>query len=383
MNKLVWLCCLLLLSGCSWLGSSDDEASTEPADLVDFEPEIRIQKQWSAGIGKGQKRRFARLKPVLADGLIYAADGVGNVFAIDAASGRRKWQVELELPLSGGVGYGTGLVLLGDTEGRVIALNASDGSERWRQQVSSEVLAPPGANASLVAVQTLDGILAALDTETGALLWQHDVDLPSLTLRGTSAPLVTDTMVIAGFANGKILVLNALSGSLLWESRVAVPKGTTELERMVDIEGDPLLVGDVIYITSYQGRMAAMSRGTGRELWYQDVSSYRTPANGLDQVYVTAADDSIKALRAHGGQVVWTNEQMTYRKLTGPAVAGGFLCVADEEGYLHVLSQVDGHLVGRMKVDGSGVSVAMIADGENLYVLDNDGDLRAFSFEPR
>lgn len=377
------LACLSLVSGCSLFSPTPEEGevSVEPADLVDFKPEVKIKKRWSAGVGKGQERYFTGLVPALDQGIIYAADGRGNVFAVDASSGDRRWKVELGTSLSGGVGAGFGLVLVGDMEGSVYALNADNGSRRWQHQVSSEVLSAPGINQDMVIVQTQDGVLEALDAGSGEMRWQYDTDLPSLTLRGTSSPLVTDTMVIAGFANGKIVALSASTGSLLWEIRVAIPKGTTELERMVDIDGNPLLVGDVIYITSYQGRIAAMSRGTGRELWFQDGSSHQTPGFGLSQLYVTESDDTVKALRSSSGQVVWSNDQMTYRKLTAPVVAGGYVCVADADGYLHLLSQTDGRYVGRIKVDGSGVSAPMLADDETLFVFDNGGDLRAYRFE--
>lgn len=384
MKKLIVLLCLTMLSGCSWMKFWEgDDAEAKPAELVKFEEEIRVRKLWSRGTGSGMDNVYRTLRPALANGAIYAADIKGRVTAVDADSGKELWQTDLEKDLSGGVGTGGGLVLVADLDGRLFALDAATGQQRWRRKLNTEILSAPGANGEVVVVQTLDAKVYGLDAASGQTLWQYNTDTPNLTLRGGSAPLVTDTTVIAGFSNGKIIALDVDNGNQLWENRVAVPQGRTELERMVDVEGSPLLVGDMVYATSYQGRVAAMSRGTGRGLWYQDLSSFRSPGYGDNQVLVTSDSDEVKALRASSGQVLWTNDQLTYRRLTGPVAVDNLVAVADSEGYVHVLAGSDGRMVGRVRVDGSGVTAPMISDGSTLYVMDNDGDVTAYRFEPR
>jgi outer membrane protein assembly factor BamB len=386
MKKLSLLMCVFLMSGCSWMKfwESDDDNEIKPAELEKFEEEVVVRKLWSRGAGSGQDELHSTLKPALSSGgMLYTADGNGRVFAINAGSGKIAWSVNLDKPLSGGVGFGAGLVLVGDLDGRVFALDAASGATLWRKRVKSEVIAAPTTNGSTVIVQTFDSRMLGLDAQTGDELWQFNTDAPILTLRGSSSPVMAGDTVVTGFPNGKIIALNADDGGQLWENRIAVPKGRTELERMVDIYGSPVIVGDVVYATSYQGRVAALSRGTGRALWYQDISSYRQPGFGSDQVFVTQDDDEIKALRANSGQVLWTNSLMTYRKMTAPAYVDGYVAVADSEGYLHVLSARDGHLVGRTRVDGSGVSAPMLTDGSTLYVFDNGGDLSAYQIQSR
>src|SRR5690606_17157966 len=143
------------------------------------------------------------------------------------------------------------------------------------------------------------------------------------------------------------------------------------------------LVNDVVYVTSYQGRAAAMSRGAGRALWYQDISSYRQPAFGQDQIYISKDNDELAALRANRGQVLWTNDQLANHGLTAAHDLAGHVVVGDAEGFLHVLSPVDGRFVGRTKVSGSGLTVASVTDGSTLYVLANDGKVVAYRFEKR
>lgn len=368
----------LLITGCSWLGGDDDDAAITPAELVKFKQEVAIKRQWSTSIGSANQDYRNSLRPTVNGDSIFTGDHEGTVTALNVSNGKKVWQVNLDVSVSGGVGYGAGMVMVGTIEGEVYALDASDGSVLWTSQVSSEVVSSPKSNGEIVAVQTIDDRLFALDAKTGEEIWQHDGDAPILSVRGTSESVVTGNMVLSGFDTGKLVAFNPDNGSLIWESRLAVPKGRTELERMVDIDGEPLLVGDVIYAVTYQGRLGALSRGTGRSLWFQDSSSHHAPAYSQEQVYVTEDKDAVRAFKAGSGQPVWINEQLFLRRLTGPARLAGTIAVADAEGYLHLLDPVDGHFVGRVKVDGSGVSAPMLTVGESLIVQANDGSVTAY-----
>jgi outer membrane protein assembly factor BamB len=368
----------LLLTGCSFFGGDDDDAAIEPAELVKFKPEVDIKRQWSAKVGSGTRDYWAGLKPIASRSAVFAAGHEGNIVAVDKDTGKRLWSTDLEVGISGGLGYGSGMVMLGTIEGEVYALDENNGSTLWSAQVGTEILASPTTNGKVVAVQTVDNKLFALDANSGAELWQHDGDAPILTVRGTSEALVTDNMVLSGFDSGKLIAFNSSNGSLIWESRIALPKGRTELERMVDIDGQPLLVGDVIYAVTYQGRLGALSRGTGRSLWFQDSSSYSSPAHSDGKIFVSEAQDTVRAFKAGSGQVVWSNEQLFLRRLTGPAKLAGTIAVADGEGFLHLLDPSDGHFVGRVKVDGSGVSAPLLSLGDSLVVQSNSGTLSSY-----
>jgi len=375
------LACTLLLSGCSWFGGDDDEAEIQPAELVEFEQEATITKQWSANIGADNKDFWNSLRPAASTELVFAADHEGKITAIDLATGERRWSTELEQLVSGGVGYGSGLVMVGTIEGQVYALNADDGAIVWTSTVSSEILSSPQSNGQVVVVQTIDNKLFALNAADGSAIWQHEDDAPLLSVRGTSTPVVTEKMVLTGFDSGKLIAFNPENGSLIWEARMALPKGRTDLERMVDLDGSPLLDGDVIYAVTYQGRLGAISRGTGRSLWFQDSNSYQTPAQSLDQVYVSEADSTVRSFRAGSGQVIWSNEDLFLRRVTSPAKLGGTIAVADAEGYLHLLDPLDGHFVARTKVHSSGVSAPMLTVGDSLIVQANNGSLNAFKIQ--
>jgi outer membrane protein assembly factor BamB len=375
MKRFATLACVALLAACS----SNDAVDLEPADLVDIDTNAKVKKLWSEGVGSGMGKQYTLLQPAIKGDVVYAADHEGTVVALDRNSGREQWEVELETQVSGGVGLGQGRVLIGTLSGEVIALEASTGSVQWRQQVSSEVLAPPAGNGDIVAVQTLDGKVIALNATDGEQRWRYDTVQPALTLRGTSSPLVTENTVYAGFSSGKILAIESRDGILRWDQRLAVAKGRTELDRVIDIEGSPILVDDILYAASYQGRIMALNRGTGRPIWAHEDSTYQNLSAGLGYVFLVGADDTVKAYNATSGQLMWENDQLTRRRLGASQTFGSYVAVADFEGYVHIMSQTDGAFVARRKVDGNGVSAPMASVDDVLYVLGNSGDMEALS----
>lgn len=364
------------LSGCG-LWSSPDEI--EPAELVDFDAEKEVSVVWSSQVGDGPGEGYHQFAPAIGDTRIFATDAEGDVHAFDRANGDRLWEVELDMRLSGGVGYGFGTVIVASENGEVIALDSDNGAELWRTRVASEVVAQPQVNADLVVVQVINGQVAAFDRVTGEHRWTYDSQIPQLSLRGTSAPVVTPQATLTGFANGKLIAIDNASGNALWEERVALAEGRSELERIVDIDGRPLIYNGTVFVSSYQGRLVALNPYGPRIIWNIDFSSYRSLAAGFGNIYAISADDKIDALDASSSASVWQQPALYYRGLTSPAVIGNTLVVGDTEGYLHFMSQVDGHFVARYNFDSSGIySDPQVVDNV-LYVLSNDGRLSALT----
>lgn len=364
----------LLLVGCS--GSSKKELP--PAELEKFTAEVQLDRSWKRNIGVGQGELFNNLQPAL-DGLtLYAADAKGRVVAMDRDTGKVNWQVKLKEPLSGAVGVGGGRVLLGTLDGRVITLDENDGSELWRAQVSSEVLAPPQTNGDIVVVQSQDDKLVALDIGTGEQRWIYESSLPVLTVRGHSTPVVSLHRVYAGLASGRLVALDAENGIPLWEQRIAQPQGRSELERMVDIDGRLLLDDQTLYAATYQGNLVAVDAESGNIRWQRPTSSHAGPGAGFGSVYLSKADGTVEAYDQNRATPLWTNDNLLRRQLTGPVAFSSYVAVADFQGYLHLLAQTDGRLVGRVRVDSKGVRVPPIVQGGTLYVYGNSGDLAAY-----
>lgn len=362
--------------------SSSEKKAQQPLPLEKITQEVKLHKEWSTSIGSGQGKLWNKLVPAIDGGHIYAADARGLIVALDRYEGKKQWQRKLKnVEISGAVGASDGLVVVGTLAGEVIALDANNGEELWRSQIGSEILAPPAVNDRVVVVQTQDDRLIALDAYTGAQHWAYESPPALLTLRGTSAPLLTDFVVFAGLSTGKIIALELEHGLPLWEQRVAIPSGRTELERMVDVDGTLLLQEGVLYVSAYNGRVAGLEAQSGSVLWQRDSSSTGAVAQGYGNAYVSQDGGVVEAIDERSSSVLWRNEQLLRRQPTGMGVMSSYVATADIEGYVHLLSQVDGRFVARTRVDSKGVRVRPLIEGGWMYVYGNSGKLVALTIQ--
>ncbi|AYC31960.1 outer membrane protein assembly factor BamB [Pseudomonas cavernae] len=365
----------VLAAGCS----SNSKKELPPAELPDFTEEVQLKTEWSRSIGDGQGDSYNMLVPAVDGDSIFAADVNGEVKAMNRLTGDVLWEQDLDLPVSGAIGAGYGLVLVGTLRGEVIALDASSGEEKWRARVTSEVLAPPANNGDVVVVQTQDDRIIALDAATGSQRWVFDNTPAVLTLRGTSAPLVTSRLAIAGLSTGKVIALDIQRGLPVWEQRVAVPQGRSELDRIVDIDGALRLSGNTVYVTTYQGRVAGLDLDSGRILWQHEASSYVGLAEGLGSVYVSEASGTVDSIDERSTSVLWSNDKLARRQLSAPEVFSSYVAFGDLEGYLHLVSQTDGRFVGRERIDSDGLRARPLVVGDWLYAYGNGGKLVALT----
>jgi outer membrane protein assembly factor BamB len=371
---------LAILAGCSSFSSDDDEQ--EPAPLPDFKEELRFDEVWSRNVGDGQGELYNRLAPAVRGDRIVAAAADGDIEAFDRSSGRALWDAEIDAPLSGGVGMGCGLVLVGSEDGRLWALSEEDGKLLWEKQLSGQALAPPRCEADTVVVLTFNGSLAGLDAKTGEKRWTYAASNPVLILRASAAPLIANNTVVAGFANGKVAAVDLETGKPLWEARVGTSQGSSEIERQVDVGGDLLLSDNMLFAVAYQGRLTALDVHSGRRLWERAASSYVGLSEGFNNVYVVSAGGSITAFAKNDQGVRWEQTALARRVLSGSATLSNYLAVGDFEGYLHLLSQIDGHFVARTRVDSDGLRVAPLVVEDMLYVYGNSGELVAYRLKP-
>ena len=376
----------LLTTGCSTITGwfSDDEFDPrEPVELEKITEQVKLKSRWSRGVGDGQGEGLLKINPILVGDSLYAASAEGRVMSVDPESGRVRWKQDLDLALSGGVGHHGNSVFVGASEGLVMRLDAASGSEIWRAPVSGEVLSAPKGDGRYVVAQTYDGKLMGFDYETGEVRWTYTSDVPVLTLRGTGTPMILGDNAIAGFADGKVVAINLRSGNVAWEVRVAIPQGRSEIERIVDIDGSMAVQSNELYVASYQGRLAAIDTRSGRRLWQRNVSSVSGVGIGFGNVYVADDDGTVSAFLRNGQGVRWQNIDLGFRDLSRPTPVSSYVAVVDFEGYLHLLSQVDGEIVGRTKVDSSGARADMLTRGNRLFVFTNDGALKAYDVEAR
>ena len=366
------------MSGISDYFSGGEDNAEPPAALTEFTAEVQIDKLWSSSTGVGANEQTVKLAPAIHNQKIITADREGLVHAQHLATGDDIWEIETELKLSGGVGLGAETVILGSSNADVIALNSDTGEKLWSVKVSSEVLAIPTVAKNIVIVRTTDGTVTALSEQTGAKLWSYEHNVPALSIRGTGAPLIVEDKVIAGYDNGKLIALNLRNGKFAWETTISIPKGRSEVERLVDLDVDPIEVNDVIYIASYRGGIAAISASDGDGMWRnENISSYSGLSNDFRYLYLSDSKSNVWQVDQRTGGGLWQQKDLHHRRLTAPTTYQNYVVVGDFEGYVHWLSSSDGRQLGRIQISDSPIEAKPVVVDDVVYVYAKDGTLAA------
>jgi outer membrane protein assembly factor BamB len=366
----------LLVAGCGLFADKDEEL--EPKELVAIKESVKVRKVWSAKVGGGSEALRLALRPTGDGNRIYAASHDGRVSAFDAETGKLAWRTELDVEITAGPGAGEGSVAVMSRDGYAILLDAADGGERWRVDVEAESLARPLIKNENVVVQTIDNRLQAFSLFDGRARWSIQQSTPPLTMRGSSSPVAVGGTVIAGFDSGRILGAELDSGTVVWEGMLSPPQGRSDLDRLSDIDGELAVVGQDVYATGYQGRLAAMASESGQVLWSREVSSFEGVSADWNGLYTVRDDGEILALTRRNGSESWRNDSLLRREPTLPIPFGTTVVVGDLEGYIHFFSTIDGEAVAREKLGGSAISSDPFVMANRLYVQTDGGELGVF-----
>jgi outer membrane protein assembly factor BamB len=319
------------------------------------------------------------LRPQAEGDDVFAAGG-SQVIRLAVQSGNALWRADAGVQVSAGVGVGQGLVLAGGSKGALLAWDMTNGQLRWKTTLSSEVSGQLLALPDIVIARTGDGRVHGLSAADGSRKWLYSRNLPVLSLRGSGGLAVRDDVLYAGFPGGKLVALNVANGAQLWEATVALPRGATELERVADVMGSPVVDAQQVCAVAYQGRVACFDRSNGAPLWARDTSSNSGLAMDARNVYVSDDKDAITAYDKSTGRAGWRQDKLARRQITAPLALGAWIVVADGEGYVHVLSSEDGSFVARAKVD-SAVRTAPVDIGPGLAVQTGKGNVFAFKLK--
>ena len=376
---------LLSLAGCgtkefihTMISGTDN--SDPPTPLVKIETPAEITELWSKSIGKGSSKYFLRLTPAHIQSKVFVADISGNLEAIDATSGSSLWKNDADLTITGGPGASEKLTIIGSDEGDVLAYSSETGKLMWQAKVSSEILAAPQEAYDIVIVRTIDGKIFGLNANDGSRLWIYGRAVPTLTLRGTSNPVITGDVVIAGFDGGRLAAIELHTGKLIWETSVSLASGSSQLERMVDIDSDPVVIDNDIYVATFQGRLASVTLESGHISWTRDISSYAGLTSDGQNIYITDDQSHVWALDRASGNSVWKQENLFARMVTAPATIGDLVVVGDLEGYLHWIDKNSGQLVARTRVSKNAIIAPPVAVEDIVYAYSSDGILGAYTF---
>lgn len=358
---------MLVLAGLLVACSSAPQ-KPKPAELPPGANLIGVRQAWASKIGKVD---FPLAVRVVGQSVAVAASD-GTVAVIDPDSGADRWRTALGAPLSAGVGYDgqrAAVVTLGN---EVVVLES--GRVTWRQRLNAISLTAPLVAGGRVFVLGADRTISAFDGQSGRRIWQQQRSGDALILRQAGVMLAVGNTLVVGLS-GKLVGLNPLNGSVRWESAIAAPRGTNDIERLVDLVAGVSREGDVVCARAFQAAVGCVDAARGQTLW----SKPAVGATGLDgdrsMVYGVEADGAVAAWRRDDGERAWTQELLRYRSVGAPLLAGRSVVVGDGGGLLHFLSREDGAPLARVNTDGSAIVVAPVLAGTTLVVVTQAGSV--------
>jgi len=376
------------LSSCSWIsdyfGSPDN--SEPPAELVEFQPDVDIVERWYLDVDEGSKN--LNLQVALSDTTAYVIDSKGYLSAIDPEKGNALWSRKTAVKVRSGPVYDEGVLYLGTRDAELVAVSANkvkvkvkvEDEVLWRTSLSSEVLALPTVTDDKIIVRMSDGRITAVSKEDGRHIWSYQRRQPLLTLRGVSRPLVVGRQVLVGMDDGHMVSLDEDTGQVIWDKAVAVPRGTTELQRIVDLDANPVVDQGAVFVASYSGKLSALSLESGQPIWSRDLSIHSGIAISGSYVVVVDEKDNIWAIDRRTGASYWKQDMLRARHLSAPIIVGDYVLVADLEGYVHAFYIKDGHLSDRKQVDDSGIVSMRVMSDERFIVLGHSGEVTMLGF---
>jgi outer membrane protein assembly factor BamB len=365
-------------------GCSTTDTFEQPAPVPEVVSSVELEEVWNRSIGDGHDGSFLYLEPLYTGDRIFAASADGEVYALEPEAGQTVWERDIDREIMAGVGGDQALIYVVTRDARLLALSRDDGQEVWNATLPNEVLAAPSSNNSMVVVQSIDGKVHAFNTSNGEKLWQYDSAVPPLSLRAAAAPLVGADLVLASLANGRLIALSNETGQPVWQYQVGEPAGRTELERLVDVAGVPLILDSAALTVGYQGKLALVDIESGREIWSRPASSLHSPMISDGNIFLAASSGDVFALRGQDRRELWRQDKLAWRQLSQPIVLDDYLLVGDFEGYIHILSLEDGSLQGQLEFDDEGLRVPFkLMSGGRLLVYGNSGEMSVFTLDKR
>lgn len=380
---------LPVLLGLSVVACSSTPDLTPMSPLPEVGNTLKANKLWSASIGNGVGKYYSQLSPVVAGERLFAASRDGKLAAFDKETGKRQWQLRLDKlaindqhrspRIAGGLTAAYGNLYFGSENGLVYAVSQADGELLWTQTVAGEVLAAPAVDEGKVVVHTSAGNLIALNSTSGEQEWQLRNEQPSLTLRSQATPLTAGGAVLYGRADGRLGIALLATGQPVRDTRIANPRGATELERMVDVAAKPVILGDILFTIAYNGQLTAHQLISGQELWKRQYQGSQDLSTDGRLLYISDSRSHLFAVDARSGMEVWSNTELENRQLTASVIFGDYLVAGDGEGYLYWFDSQTGVLKSLQRVDSKGLYVAPVVAGNTLYVQSRSGDLLAIA----
>lgn len=267
--------------------------------------------------------------PVLADGVLYFGSDDGNVYALDAATGRQLWKRATGGPVPATPAVAGGVVYVGSYDGKFYALSAKTGAPRWRFATEGE---------RRFEAKGLHGI----QPRTQTIADMFDIWL--------SSPVVVEGTVYFGSGDTHVYALDTATGALRWKFK------TGDV-----VHASPAYANGTLYVGSWDSFFYAIDAATGKEKWkfhagedplmHNQVGFQSSPAVADGVVYTGCRDSHLYALDAATGKEKWNFRTGASWVNTSPAVVGGKVLFATSDSSMFLVADAQ---TGRGLVEQQG-----------------------------
>lgn len=383
---LIGLCAIALLGGCS-----STPSVKEPKALAPLETLYTLTKNWQVKTETMPNRDSEGLFFAEDDLSLYVATATGYLVALTKETKTRwkdqvQWEVKFASDIVSGPAKLGEQLIIGTAKGVLMSLSTDHARIKWQTQLSSEVMSYPVIAQHTIFTRTVDGKLYAVNATTGEVVWIVEHEMPTLSLRGSPAILYFEDVLYVAWESGMVQALSASSGTLLWEKRIATPKGRTDLERMVDIQASLVMKEGRLIALGYHGKLVALNPLSGKTFFEKELSGYRDFVVDSDRIYVVDDADILYAFDLFSGAMLWTQNAFKGRSIGDLSFYQDALLVTDAWGYLHWVNRVQGTEFARVKHSneyGDGNRMLRIkVDGKQLTLLDDEGVITQYDIEP-
>jgi len=364
MRRLVALLAVALLAGCAMFSSTD---KPKPTPLEPFNAQLGARQVWSH---KLDGVKFPLAVAVHGANVTLAADD-GTVIALEAASGRELWRGNAGARIAAGAGSDGRFASVVTADNELVTFDG--GAVKWRQRLNSRVATAPLVAGERVFVMGVDRVVHAFDALDGRRIWtlQRPGEPLTLAQAGIVAPFKNTLLVGQG---PRLAGVDSVQGALRWEIPLASPRGANEVERLADLIGPILRIGDTVCARAFQSAVGCADVERATLAWSKNVGGVQAVGGDAALVFGADASDRITAWRTTSGEVAWSSERLLHRGLSAPLALPQAVLFGDSEGQLHFLARESGQTLQRLPTDGSAVAAQpVLASGTVLVVTRSGG----------
>lgn len=363
---------IAILGGCSLFGGRAERP--KPAELPPNPATLGVRQAWSARLPTVGN---LPLQVAVSGDTVAVAAADGMVALIDAASGQERWRAQAGAALNAGVGSDGSMAAVVTVDNDLVAL--AGGKVLWKQRLLADTYTAPLVAGRRVFVQSADRTVTAWDGQSGRRLWIQQRQAEALVLKRPGVLLPVGDTLVTGLG-GRLVGMNPANGSSRWEVPISAPRGTNDVERLVDLTGGASRVGDSVCARAYYATVGCVDTARGTLAWSKPAVGVAGLGGDDRSVFGTEANGVVSAWRRSDGERVWSTERLRNRVLTAPLAAGRALLIGEDTGTLHVLSREDGAVFNRLTPDGSAIVATPVLSGNTVVVVTRNGGV--FGYRP-